>query len=290
MPPRQFPSCREPLLLDGAMGSELLAQGFSVDPVEVLTTHAEAVASLHRAYHMAGARMHTTATFQLNPMTLEASDNASRLPRLAERALLLARQSVGPGDWVLAGVGPFYDPSTSEEFLDFDLLRETVAFLGRADGLLLETHSRLDVLRAVAYLNHRVPEVAELPILLSIAYRKEGPGVYRTASGHSPEAIARHAVRHGVTVLGVGCGRDIGLVDLEEILRRYRQETDLPLMVRGNAGTPRRVGDRWVYPTTPEEFAAFVPRWIAAGATLLGGCCGTTPQHIAAMAAALVRS
>ncbi len=278
---------RDALLFDGAMGTELLRQGLSTQPVDVLTTHAAAVAAIHQAYHAVGARVHTTATFQLNPITLEATGEALRLPRLAERALHLARRSIGRDDWVLADIGPLYDPETNDEILDFDVLHETAAVFGEADGLLLETHSRLDALRAVAYLTHRVTEVSELPIFLSIAYRQEGPGLYRTESGHAPEVIARHAARHGVSALGVGCGRDIGPDDLEEILRRYRQETDLPLFVRGNAGTPRRTATGWVYPVTPADFAASGSRWLAAGATLLGGCCGTTPDHIAALARSL---
>lgn len=287
MAARTFPDCRDRLLMDGAMGTELLARGLSTEPVAVLTTHAADVAAIHRAYHEAGARMHVTATFRLNPITLEATGEGLRLPRLAERAVLLARRSVGPDDWVLAGIGPLYDPETNDEILDLDVLHETAAAFGQADGILLETTSRLDALRAAAYLSHRVAEVADLPVLLSVAYRKEGPGEYRTATGHPPEVIARHAAGHGVSVLGVGCGRDVGPDDLEEILRRYRQETDLPLLVRGNAGTPRRAGGGWAYPLTPQAFAAWGPHWLAAGATLLGGCCGTTPAHVAALARAI---
>jgi methionine synthase I (cobalamin-dependent) len=269
------------------MGSELLHRGLSTSPVEVLTTHAEVVAGIHAAYTRAGARVHLTATFQLNPITLEETGDGPALPRLVERALLLARRAAGPDSFVLGDIGPLYDPSTNEEILDFEVLHETAAAFGRADGLLLETTSMLDSLRAVAYLAHKVEEVADRPLLLSIAYLKEGPGRYRSASGHAPEVFARHAARHGVSVLGVNCGRDIGPADLVEILRRYRAETDLPLLVRGNAGTPRRVGNQLVYPLTPAEFAAWGPAWRDAGASLIGGCCGTTPEHIAALRVAL---
>jgi len=82
--------------------------------------------------------------------------------------------------------------------------------------------------------------------------------------------------------LGVNCGRDIGMEDVIEIIRRYRNVTDLPLFARPNAGTPKRVGKRWVYPHTPAAMAARLPELLEAGVAMLGGCCGTTPEHIAA--------
>jgi methionine synthase I (cobalamin-dependent) len=275
------------LLLDGAMGSELVRRGLPTNPVAILTTHAATVSAIHADYAAAGAKVHLTATFQLNPITLEATGDAPRLSRLVERALLLARRAAGADAIILGDLGPLYDPATNHEITDFDVLHETAACFGHADGLLLETTSTLDALRAVAYLTHKVEEVADRPVLLSIAYRKDGVGRYRSASGHGPEVFARHAARHGVAVLGVNCGRDIGPADLVAILQVYRQETDLPLLVRGNAGTPWREGDGWVYPLGPAEFGAWGPAWRAAGASLIGGCCGTTPAHIRALGEAL---
>jgi methionine synthase I (cobalamin-dependent) len=86
----------------------------------------------------------------------------------------------------------------------------------------------------------------------------------------------------GVAGIGVNCGRDIGMDEVIEITRRHRQVTDLPLFARPNAGTPTRVGERWAYPHTPEKMASRLPELLEAGVTMVGGCCGTTPQHIAA--------
>jgi 5-methyltetrahydrofolate--homocysteine methyltransferase len=82
--------------------------------------------------------------------------------------------------------------------------------------------------------------------------------------------------------LGVNCGRDLGMDEVIEVVRRYRRHTDLPLLARPNAGTPKQLGKRWVYPRTAAEMAAWLPELLKAGATLVGGCCGTTPEHIAA--------
>jgi 5-methyltetrahydrofolate--homocysteine methyltransferase len=137
-------------------------------------------------------------------------------------------------------------------------------------------------LTAVQYAFHRVPEVEATPLLLSLTYRRAPSGQFVTHSGHAPETYARHAEKHGVAALGVNCGRDIGMDDVIEIIRRYRDHTDLPLFARPNAGTPTREGERWVYPHTPQTMAERLPELLEAGVRMVGGCCGTTPAHIAA--------
>jgi 5-methyltetrahydrofolate--homocysteine methyltransferase len=114
-------------------------------------------------------------------------------------------------------------------------------------------------------------------------FRRDESGNLTTFSGHTTEWFARRARNYGVAALGVNCGREIGLDEILAILRRYRQVTDLPLFARPNAGTPRRVGNRWVYPLTPEQYAARLPELLATGVAMVGGCCGTPPAHIAAL-------
>ena len=122
----------------------------------------------------------------------------------------------------------------------------------------------------------------ETPLLLSLSFRRTPLGRLVTFSGHAPETFARHAERHGVAALGVNCGRDIDMDDIIEVVRRYRAVTDLPLFARPNAGTPTKQGDRWIYPHTAEAMAARLPELLEAGVNMIGGCCGTTPEHIAA--------
>ncbi len=104
-----------------------------------------------------------------------------------------------------------------------------------------------------------------------------------TFSGHTPEWFAGRAKKWGVAALGVNCGRDVSMSDCAEIVRRYRQVTDLPLFARPNAGTPKKVRGRWVYPLTPRGMADQLPELLEAGVSMVGGCCGTTPDHIAAL-------
>src|SRR5262249_60163604 len=103
-----------------------------------------------------------------------------------------------------------------------------------------------------------------------------------TIGGRPPEYFGKRAERWGVAALGVNCGRDMGMDEIIEVVRRYRRHTALPLLARPNAGTPKQKGKRWVYPGTPAAMAARLPELLDAGATLVGGCCGTTPEHIAA--------
>jgi methionine synthase I (cobalamin-dependent) len=103
-----------------------------------------------------------------------------------------------------------------------------------------------------------------------------------TYDGRSASFCAQNAEQAGVEGLGVNCGREIGMDEIIEIIRSYRQETDVPLFARPNAGTPTRIKDQWKYPRTPEQMAARLPELMETGLSMIGGCCGTTPDHIAA--------
>jgi 5-methyltetrahydrofolate--homocysteine methyltransferase len=271
----------EPLLMDAAMGTALLPLGLRC-VAEANLSHAREVRAVHAAHAAAGAKVVLTNTFQANPVALAGHGLEDRLEAICRRAVELARLGA-PGCLVLGDVGPILSPGGGREFADRRALARTLAALEGVDGILFETCSSPAALAAVEYALHRVAEVEGLPLLLSLAYRRDPAGRPATFSGHAPEVYARHAARHGVAALGVNCGQDIGVPELAEVLRRYRGETDLPLFVRPNAGTP--VGG--AYPRSPEDLARGVPALLAAGATMIGGCCGTTAAHTAAMAGEL---
>ncbi|MGL4553988.1 MAG: homocysteine S-methyltransferase family protein [Gemmataceae bacterium] len=235
--------------MDGACGTALLARG--LDPLTAVRTHPGAVAALHAGHVAAGADVVLTATFQAR---------TSEVCRRAVEAARLARPR-----FVLGSVGP----CRREE------LAEAVAGLGSADGIVLETFSSPEALELAAFAHHRLPETQDVPVLLSLTYLRRG-GELVTFSGHAPETFARHAARHGVAALGVNCGRDVTPEDCAAILRRYRRECDLPLFARPNAGSP---GGEAI---PPGRFAA--ADW--SDAAMVGGCCGTTAAHVAALRAA----
>jgi 5-methyltetrahydrofolate--homocysteine methyltransferase len=147
--------------------------------------------------------------------------------------------------------------------------------------LLLETWSDFSGLAALAKIQ-RYATAPALPLLLSLTYRRLPTGEIETVDGYRPQAVARMVRGYPLTVLGVNCGRDLGMDEILEVVHRYRDETNLPLLVRPNAGTPAQVEGRPAYPRTPAAMAARLPELLVAGVALVGGCCGTTPEHIAA--------
>ena len=253
-------------LMDGAMGTRLLPLGLPCVALANLK-HPERVRAIHESYAAAGAEVHLTNTFQVNPHALAAHGLDDRLEEIARTGIAHARITKGI---VLGSVGPIIAGGQRTDFGDRESLHRTLDALDGVDGLLFETCSTPSALSAVEYALHRIGWLESRPLLLSIAYRW-ADGEPRGWQGHAPEFFARHAVRHGVMALGVNCGVGMGPVEVLEVLRRYREETDLPLFVRPNAGTP-------------EDFARALPSWILAGASMVGGCCGTMDEHIRAMA------
>jgi 5-methyltetrahydrofolate--homocysteine methyltransferase len=265
------------LLMDGAMGTQLQRLGMGPDECGEAWNikRARSVRAVHDAYVAAGAEVLLTNTFQANLSHLAHFGLEDRLEEIISNAVQLARKAAGQGRFVLGDIGPL------TALGDFKELTRVITALDGVDGILFETWSHPRVLSALAYAFHRVVEV-ETPLLLSLSYQRTPSGRLVTISGHAPETFARHAEHHGVAALGVNCGRDIDMDDIIEIIRRYRAETALPLFARPNAGTPTKQGEQWLYPHTPETMAARLPELLEAGVSMIGGCCGTTPEHIAA--------
>jgi 5-methyltetrahydrofolate--homocysteine methyltransferase len=258
------------------MGTELQRAGIRPGECYELwnLTHPEAVAAVHRAYADAGAVCLITNTFQANLASLARHGLESQLEEIIRAGIELARAAAEPERFVLADVGPVDQPA--------DQLAPALAALSGADGILVETCSDLEVAEAVL-----ASVCGAVPVLLSLTYLRDDTGQLRTYRGLSPEEGARRAAALGVAALGVNCGREIGVEDCAEILRRYRAVTTLPLLARPNAGTPTKDRERLVYPRGPQEMTAGLPALLVAGAALVGGCCGTTPAHIGAFRAAL---
>lgn len=242
------------VLMDGAMGSERSRTGH--DP-----------ARIHRAYVSAGAEILLTDTF------LAWNEPGGRVERFRQ-AVRVAREA-NPQGFVVVDCGPVPGfPGNREE------CRRWIDALDEADGLILETFSDRVALTVAEQL---VDLLGGRPVLLSFAYLHDSNGELASLDGTSPEELGQAANSIGLAGLGVNCGRAISLEDCAQIVGRYRGVTDLPLLVRPNAGTPTPDADRWVYPLSPEEFAGGSRLLREAGADMIGGCCGTTPAHIAAL-------
>jgi 5-methyltetrahydrofolate--homocysteine methyltransferase len=265
--------------MDGAMGTELQRAGLPSGECGACwnLTEPERVRMIHQAYVDAGAQCLLTNTFQANATSLAKQSLSEELEAINHSALQLARSVAGPQRFVLADIGPIEGEWGRQQIVPM------VQALRSADALLLETYSDLHGLWLVKYACLPALGEDDLPVLLSVTYKRTAAGVLTTQGGQPPEVYGRLARQYGVFALGVNCGRDIGMTETIEIIRRYRQVTDLPLFARPNAGTPERVGDRWVYPVTPAQMASRLPELLEAGVAMVGGCCGTTPAHIAAL-------
>lgn len=270
----------EILLMDGAMGTEIERAGIQLGECCELWNlrHPERVQQIHRAYVNAGASCLVTNTFQGNPRALARHGLLEDLETINQAGIDIARSVAGVERFVLASVGPLDAKQYSLEAFE-----RTARSLRMADALLLETWSSCP-LDSLAQARRAIWNPQDLPVVLSIAFRKDPKD---TSSDHcgfepDPERAADWANACGAAVLGVNCGRDIGLDEMVEVLRSYRRATALPLLARPNAGTPQRVAGQWVYPHTPIMMASRVVELLQVGVKLLGGCCGTTPEHIAA--------
>jgi methionine synthase I (cobalamin-dependent) len=261
--------------MDGATGTQLQRRGLADGACFELCNleHPDWVLDIHRAYVWAGAECLLTNTFQANPLALARHRWEGILADIIERGCRLARAAAGPDRFVIGDVGPLFDAAAGEEVFDEALFRRVFGAFADVDALLLETFSSPGAGAAVG----RAGE-SGLPVLVSLTY---GPGL-QTRSGHTPEWFAERARDWGAAALGVNCGREIDMAETIEIVRRYRRVTDLPLFARPNAGTPVRHEGQWIYPRSPEAMAGRLPELLEAGAVLVGGCCGTTPGHIAA--------
>jgi 5-methyltetrahydrofolate--homocysteine methyltransferase len=261
---------KQVLLMDGAMGTQLQRAGARESECLELwnLTHPDRVRAVHRSYVDAGAVCLVTNTFQSNPPALAKHDLASKMEDINHAAVSIAR-SVSSQCFILGSIGPIADHST------VGVHRLPQALRG-CDALLVETCSDDRELTNV----HSV--IADLPTLVSFAFLRNPAGELTTSAGLTPEVCANLAEQHHVAALGVNCGRDIGMKDMIEIVRRYRKATDLPLFARPNAGTPTKLEVEWVYPHSPKQMAASLPDLLEAGVAMVGGCCGTTPEHIAA--------
>jgi methionine synthase I (cobalamin-dependent) len=277
------------LLMDGAMGTELQRAGIGKNECYELwnLSHPEQVRAIHESYVRVGAECLVTNSFQANPVALLRHGVEDKLEEIAAAAVRLARLAASDRCFVLASIGPF---ENSDEYA----LGRVVTALQDADGILLETWPSQRIILQADLLQSNKWNPRGLPILLSFAFERSlHPGysaaLPKNAAGRRgwPAMVLATLAKRNVSGLGVNCGRDMGVSEIADVLRSYRSATDLPLFARPNAGTPRRVGETWEYPLAPEQLAAALPKLLRIGATMVGGCCGTTPAHIAALRHAL---
>ena len=272
---------------DGGWSTQLQMRGLPTDvmPETANLTHAHLVTSLAQDYLAAGARFVTTNTFAANRFALEQRRVKDNVAEINQAGARLARAAVGDADaFVVGSIGPSGKILAVQEASD-DQLTEVFAEQARAlakggvDAILLETFSEL---AEVALAIRAAKDVTGLPVFACLSF-DSGPQRTRTMMGVSADEGAASLEEAGADVIGCNCGSGIAYV--LPVVVALRANTERPLWVKPNAGLPELEGGRAVYKQTPDEFAAHIPTLIEAGANIIGGCCGTGPEHIRRVAA-----
>jgi 5-methyltetrahydrofolate--homocysteine methyltransferase len=246
------------------------------------------VAEVHAAYADAGADLILTCTFGATPFKLAAAGLDGQTEAVNWALARIARDAA-PKSVILGDIGPTGEMIAPLGERAADEIRDAFArqILGLADivdGFLIETMS--DVEEAVLALEAARRLAPGKPVLVSLTYQRDAEGGnYHTMMGVDPAGAARRLTAAGADAIGANCGS--GLDDMIAVVRLMAGATDRPLFAEPNAGLPKLVAGRTVFDESPEAFAAGAPQLVAAGARLIGGCCGTTPRHIAALRAAV---
>jgi methionine synthase I (cobalamin-dependent)/5,10-methylenetetrahydrofolate reductase len=278
-----------PRLADGAMGTMLYTRGIPIGTCfdALNLSQPDLVYAIHRAYRDSGARLLETNSFGANPFKLASHGRESQTGEINAAAVRLARQAAegDPQIQIAGSIGPLgvrlapYGRVAPERAAAAYRLQIESLLSAGVDLLLFETHVDLrELLLAIAVAR----ELGDAPIVASMTFTRDD----RTLLGDSPEQVGRALADSGVEALGANCsGGPAQLLRLLEDLRTAAPE--LRLSVMPNAGWPEHHGGRILYAATPEYFGDYARWFRRAGASLIGGCCGTTPEHIAAMRRAL---
>lgn len=276
-----------PVVTDGAWGTELQARGLPAGEIPDAwnLTHPERVAEVARAYVAAGSRVILTNTFGANRLRLAGHGLAERAAEIARRGVELSKQAAGPRAHVFASLGPsgrmlLTGETTAAELTDAFTEQAQALAEGGADALVVETMSDLEE----AKLALAAAKTTGLPVVVCMVF-DSGRDQDRTLMGATPEQVARELTAAEADIIGANCG--VGIERYVPVCRRLKAATDRPIWIKPNAGLPAVENGRVVYRTTPEEFARHVPELVAAGASFIGGCCGTNPDFIHAVCARL---
>jgi homocysteine S-methyltransferase len=277
-----------PVLCDGAMGTLLYAKGIFINRCydELNLSQPDLIRSIHHEYLQAGAEVIETNTFGANAFRLDRHSLAERVRAINLAGVKTAREAAKSFDvWVAGSVGPLgvrIEPLGKTSFDEArSAFRDQIAALaeGGVDLIMLETFGYLEELHQALLAAREVSP--RIPVVALVTIDDEG----NCLDGSSPETFGVKLTEWGADV--VGCNCSVGPVAMLDAIERVRRVTDLPLAAQPNAGVPRSVEGRNIYLCSPEYMASYARKYVAAGVRLVGGCCGTTPDHIRIMKSGL---
>jgi homocysteine S-methyltransferase len=279
---------RSPVLCDGATGTLLYAKGIFINRCydELNCSQPELIKDIHHQYLQAGAEIIETNTFGANTFRLARHGMENRVSEINQAGARLAREAAKSFDaWVAGSVGPLgvrIEPLGKTSFEEARAaFRGQIAALveGGVGLLMLETFGYVEELhQAILAARDVDPKV---PVVAQVTIDEDG----NCLDGSTPESFTSRIEAWGADVMGCNCS--VGPVAMLDVIERVRALTSLPLAAQPNAGVPRSVEGRNIYLCSPEYMASYARKFVAAGVRLVGGCCGTTPDHIRVMKSAL---
>lgn len=272
-----------PVITDGAWGTQMQARGLPAGecPDAWNLSHPTIVEEIPRAYVRAGSRVVLTNTFRGNRIALESAGLADRVDELNRAGAAISRRAAGDRAAVFASIGPSgkmlcMGEISPEELREVFAEQAQALAAGGAQAIVIETMGDL----TEAKLAVEAAKTTGLPIVACMCF-DTGAERDRTMMGVTPEQAAQQLADAGADVVGANCGQ--GIDGYIAIGRRLVAASDRPVWIKANAGIPKVVGDDVVYETTPEQFAARAAELVDIGVSFIGGCCGTSPEFIAAL-------
>lgn len=283
-----------PLLGDGAMGTQLMLAGLEQGNCGEAwnLTHPDRVLAIQRRYAEAGSDCIITNTFGGSRIMLNRHGEAGRVTDVNAAAVAITREAFGGRDgYVLGDIGPF--GGLMEPYGDFTEAQVREAFGEQAkalvdagaDAIIIETQTSLEEL----LLGIQAAKDAGAPCVIgSMAYDVTLDGsTFRTMMGIDPERAAEFMQEHGADIVALNCGTNMDMERARQAVERYKRATDLPVMAQPNAGQPKLVNMKVVYDETPEQMVQGVAPLLDVGASIIGACCGSSPDHIRAFRSAI---
>jgi len=274
------------LIFDGAMGSMLIAAGLKGGKISELWNleNPQVIEDIHKAYFDAGSDVAVTNSFGASAFKLKKMGVDADPEKINRLAVEIARRAAGPGQYVAGGMGPLGEMLQPAGLLTQEEAQkhyeDQAKFLagGEIDFFIIETIFDLnEILAAIK----AIRRVSDLPIFSTMTFQKKPSGFF-TLMGNKPGESMNRLKEAGASVVGANCSLDSEtMVELAKIIR---DSVDGPVMIQPNAGAPKNVGDNVVYPETVDFFCDNILTMKRMGIDVVGGCCGTTPDFIRAMA------
>jgi 5-methyltetrahydrofolate--homocysteine methyltransferase len=278
------------LVSDGAWGTLLHQRGLQAGECPELwnITHRKDVFSVAKSYIDAGADIILTNSFGGSPLKLKHYDLHDRVIEINEAAAAISREAAGKDHLVLGSIGPtgvilMMGEISEQELSDSFCIQAESLKKGGIDAVCIETMSDIDEARIAI---RAAKESTGLEIACTFTFEKTVTGEFRTMMGVSPAEMVKAVKEAGADVIGTNCGN--GFDQMIDIVREIREVDQItPVLVHANAGKPILKEGKTFFPETPETMASEVDDLIKVGANIIGGCCGTTPEHIRALVKAI---